>query len=211
MSRQRRLSACIFLVLAGVVFFAFAGFAQVIGADPAACQGELSVCTQHMSTYSWVSLTEGNVAETYSAAQVMSAFGPTLSFDLIYNSYNADGNRAAIDTGVGFGWTHTYNDFLFTQGGNDIFRWGRDGRVTKFTFSNGAYQAAPGYFETLTANNDGSFTITTKHQTKYPLPGRARGNRHPNRLGIDNPIYRLTSITDRNNNVTTLLVTRGAI
>ena len=82
------------LTIAGVLFPATAGFTQIIGADPAACQGELSVCTQHMNTYSWVSLTEGNAAETYSAARVMSAFGPTLMFDLIYNSYNADGNRA---------------------------------------------------------------------------------------------------------------------
>ena len=78
MSRQRHASALMFLI-AGVLFSATVGFAQIIGADPAACQGELSVCTHHMSTYSWVSLTEGNVAETYSAARVMSAFGPTLS------------------------------------------------------------------------------------------------------------------------------------
>ena len=208
MRHQRLTPILMVLTIAGVLFPATAGFTQIIGADPAACQGELSVCTQHMSTYSWVSLTEGNVAETYSAARVMSAFGPTLMFDLIYNSYNADGNRAAIDTGIGFGWTHTYNDFLFTQGGNDVFRWGRDGRVAKFTFSNGTYQAAPGYFETLTANGDGSFTITTKHQTKFRyqiVPGHFASRRS----AIDNPIYRLTSIADRNNNITTLTYSGG--
>ena len=88
-------------------------FAQIIGADPAACRGELSVCTQHLNSYSFVSLTEGNVAETYSTARVTSAFGPTLMFNMIYNSYNADGTRASIDTGMGYGWTHSYNDFLF--------------------------------------------------------------------------------------------------
>ncbi len=208
MSRQRHTSALMFVILVGILFSATAGFAQIIGADPAACMGELSVCTHHMSTYSWVSLTEGNVAETYSVAHAMSAFGPTLSFDLIYNSYNADGNRAQVDAGIGYGWTHTYNDFLFIQG-NDLFRWGPDGRVTKFTHTGDSWQAAPGYFETLTGNEDGSFTITTKHQTSYRYQV-APGNRHPKgRFPANNPIYQLISITDRNNNATTLSYAGG--
>ncbi len=49
---------------------------------------------QRLPTYSFVSLTEGNFAETYSGPVAKSALGPTLGFDLIYNSYNADGTRA---------------------------------------------------------------------------------------------------------------------
>jgi hypothetical protein len=121
--RVRSRSAFLLPIFAFLLFSSPLTAGQVIGADPAACQGGLSVCTQHLAAYSFVSLTEGNVAETYSAARVTSAFGPTLMFDLIYNSYNADGTRASIDTVLGFGWTHTYNDFLFMQG-NDVFRWG---------------------------------------------------------------------------------------
>ncbi len=195
-------SASLLCLIFGALLATLPVRGQVVGADPAACQGGLSVCSQHMSTYSWVSLTEGNAAETYSVANLMSAFGPTISFDLIYNSYNADGNRAAIDTGVGMGWTHTYNDFLFTQGGNDMFRWRGDGRVTKYTFSNGRYQTAPGYFESLQTDGNGSFAIVTKYQTVYryePVVGRRSILGH---TPIDPTIYRLISITDRNHNIT---------
>ncbi len=116
MPRLRLASLPLLFVAAGVFLASPLAFAQKIGADPAACRGGSSVCTQHLPTYSFVSLTEGNVAETFSAARITSAFGPTLLFNLVYNSYNADGTRAASDTGLGFGWTHTYNDFLFTQG-----------------------------------------------------------------------------------------------
>lgn len=149
--------------------------------------------------YSRVSLTEGDFVETYSVVKVKSAFGATLKFDLTYNTYNADGSRASIDSVMGYGWTHTYNDFLFTERG-DMFRMGPDGRITKFGLStNGTYVTTTGYFETLVNNLDGSFTITTKNQTKYryqSIPGTA--------FLVGGPVLRLTSITNRNNQVTTL-------
>lgn len=70
--------------------------------------------TQFQQTFSFVSLSEGNLAEDYAVAPVKSASGATLEFKLIYNSYDADNSRASLDTMVGFGWTHTYNDFLFS-------------------------------------------------------------------------------------------------
>jgi len=90
----------------------------------------------------------------------------TLTFDLTYNSYNADATRTSIDAGMGYGWTHTYNDFLFKQGDN-IFRMGPDGRVIKFSPLDGSYKASRGYFETLVVDSDASFTITAKNQSKY--------------------------------------------
>ena len=66
---------------------------------------------------------------------------------MTYNSYNADGSRAAIDTGMGYGWTHTYDDFLFSQRG-DMFRMDADGRITRFALvGNRVYQTTTGYFE----------------------------------------------------------------
>lgn len=192
------------LVLGALCGSSFASV-QIVGADPAACESASSICTQHLTSYSFVSLTEGNVAETYSAAQVTSAFGPTLTFDLIYNSYNADGTRASTDTGIGYGWTHTYNDYLFTQG-EDIFRWRGNGRVTKYSLVNGSYQATPGYFETLVMNGQTSITITDKYQTQYYYLPIFRPQQDPLVPGRDGSgdLFRLVSITDRNGNVTTL-------
>jgi RHS repeat-associated protein len=212
MSRLRLTSVSLLSLAIGVLLGSPLASGQKIGADPAACLGDSSVCTHHLQTYSFVSLTEGYVAETYSAARVTSAFGPTLMFDLIYNSYNADGTRASVDTGMGYGWTHTYNDFLFTQG-TDIFRFRKDGRVTKFSLVNGSYQATPGYFETLVVDTPGSITITDKYQTKYqyqllasPIVQDSPSLSPSNPFGA---VFRLTSITDRNNNVTSLSYPNG--
>ncbi len=172
-----------------------------------------SVCPpQHLPAYSFtISLTEGNVANEMSVAQVLSSFGATLGFSPIYNSYAADGSRTMFmgpgsqtDIGLGYGWTHMYNDLLFSWHG-DVFRMGPDGRVTHFALQNdGSYKTSTGYFETLVKNNDGSFDLTTKYQTDYhyeSIPGTP--------FQVDGPVLRLTSITDRNNNVTTLTYSSG--
>jgi RHS repeat-associated protein len=172
-----------------------------------------SVCPpQHLPAYSFsISLTEGNVANETSVAQVRSSFGATLGFSPIYNSYAADGSRTMFmgpgsqtDIGLGYGWTHMYNDLLFSWHG-DVFRVGPDGRITRFALqNNGSYLTSPGYFETLVKNNDGSFDLTTKYQTDYhyeSIPDTP--------FLVDGPVLRPTSITDRNNNVTTLTYTDG--
>ena len=154
--------------------------------DPAICRGCSSCCPpQHLSaaSLSFVSLTEGNVADEYSVAQVRSAFGPTLDFSLTYNSYAADGSRtmfmgpgAQTDIGLGYGWTHIFNDLLFSWR-DDMFRMGPDGRITHFALqSDGTYQTSPGYFETLVKNSDGSFDLTTKYQTDI-ITNRSRARR----------------------------------
>jgi YD repeat-containing protein len=56
--------------------------------------------------------------------------------------------------------------FLFSQAGV-MFRYDGDGRVTRYGLGlGGTFTAAPGYFETLTQSS-GTFTITTKDQTRY--------------------------------------------
>jgi hypothetical protein len=83
---------------------------------------------------------EGNLGDTYSVARVRGAFGVTLDFHLIYNSYNADGSRnmypstgCSIDTVMVYDRTDMCNDFLFSQRefGGDMFRFGPDGRITR--------------------------------------------------------------------------------
>ena len=194
----------LFGILVVVIFLPAAAVAERHGGDHDPCEDCPECCDQYYFAYSKVSLTEGDFVENYPVVQSRSAFGPTIDFNLTYNSYNADGSRASIDTVIGYGWTHTYNDFLFTQRG-DMFRMGPDGRITRFALGpNGTFVTTPGYFETLVNNLDGSFTITTKYQTKYryqSIPGTA--------FLVDGPVLRLTSITDRNNNVTTLAYAGG--
>src|SRR5205807_10521163 len=93
---------------------------------------------------------------------------------------------------------------LFSQVGN-MFRVGGDGRVTKYQLGpGGTFTAAPGYFETIVNNLDGSFTITDKYKTATRYVQIAGT---PFMQGT--PVWRLVSITDRNNNVTNLTYSAG--
>ena len=171
--------------------------AKYNGGDNPVCQECLN--RMNSSGNSGVSLTEGNAMESYPVTSLKSGTGPTLTLNLIYNSYNADGSRAAIDSGLGYGWTSSYNDFLFNQRG-DMFRMGPDGRITRFALvGNGVYKTSTGYFETLVQNLDSSFTLTTKFQTVYhyiSVPGTF--------FQVAGPVYRLDTMTDRIGNVTTM-------
>jgi RHS repeat-associated protein len=148
-----------------------------------------------------ISLTEGNLREPLPELAIKVA--RTLDLTLTYNSYDADGSHAQIDTVLGYGWTHSYNRFLFRQGEN-IFYMEPTG-TEKFQLGpGGTYTAATGYFNKLVKNPDGSFTLTTKDQTVYQfaiVPGTP--------FGFGGPLYRLLSITDRNNNTTTLTYAGG--
>lgn len=148
---------------------------------------------------SGVSTTEGNAGEADHVTSLESSTGPTINLDLTYNTYNADASRAQIDTGMGYGWTHTYNDFLFSQRG-DMFRTDADGRITRFALvGNGVYQTTTGYFETMVQNLDGTFTLTDKFKTIYHYITVAG-----TWFQIAGPVFRLDTMTDRDGNVTTM-------
>lgn len=99
--------------------------AKNIGADPPPCSQPPSCkqCTAKAPTCAGsfaggsISYSEGNLSVSSGplVSSLKSAFGPTLSLSLTYNSYNADGSRAQLDTAMGYGWTHSYNIFLFNQ------------------------------------------------------------------------------------------------
>jgi RHS repeat-associated protein len=193
-----------FSLLAQTLFLlVFPGLVQAkyIGADPPyCCQCANRGPCPEVSNGSAISLTEGNQRSRYSVSSIRSAFGSTINFSLVYNSYNADGSRAQIDTVMGYGWTHSYNLFLFNQRGS-MFRMDDQGRVTKYQLgAGGTFTAAPGYFETLVKNPDGSFTLRQKDGTVFHFASI------PNTpFLVGGPVYRVTSITDRNNNTITLL------
>jgi RHS repeat-associated protein len=180
--------------------------AKYIGADPAKCPTcKCAGCNrpslaERSDTSSAISRTEGNLTEWAGISTIKN----TLDLSLTYNSYNADGSRATVDTVVGYGWTHAYNVFLFSQLGS-MFRYDADGRVTRYTLgAGGSFTAATGYFETLVKNPDGSFTLTKKDKTVYIFKSIAG-----TLFLVGGPVWRLTSIVDRNGNTTTLAYTGG--
>jgi RHS repeat-associated protein len=187
--------------------------AKYIGADPPKCPAcsrvaGCAACSrpsvaERSDTSSSVSRTEGNLSEWIGISTIRSAFEATLDLSLIYNSYNADGSRATVDSVMGYGWNHSYNTFLFSQLGS-MFRYGADGRVTRYVLgAGGLYTAATGYFETLVASGS-SFILTQKDQTVYtfgPVPGTT--------FQVGGPVWRLTSMVDRNGNAITFAYSGG--
>lgn len=110
-----------------------------------------------------------------------------------------------VDTMLGYGWTHSYNIFLFSQRGH-MFRMDGDGRVIKYRRQPGGttFSSTPGYFETLIQNPNGTFTLIQKDQTRLTFA------QIPNTpFVVNGPAYRLTSIEDRNHNLTRLDYTNG--
>ena len=199
------------LWLAPLVWFLLlpaAGQAKNIGGDPPTkchtCKCSVSPCSQRSDTSSTLSTTEGNVKERVPVSTTRSSAGETIDLTATYNSNNADGSRASVNTVMGYGWTHSYNIFLFTQFGA-MFRYDGNGRVTKFGLgSGGSYVTSPGYFETLVKNLNGTFTITQKDQTMYNfalIVGTP--------FLVAGPVWRLTSIVDRNGNTTALTYSAG--
>jgi YD repeat-containing protein len=187
--------------------------AKYIGAEPprvSGCGCSCRTCSKPAllvpsNTSSTTSGTEGNGTEAVSVASTRSSASVTVDLSLTNNSYNADGSRATVDTVMGYGWTHSYNIFLFGQLGA-MFRYDGDGRVTRFRLGpGGTFITGTGYFETLVRNPDGSFTLTQKDKTSYTfksIPGT------PFLVG-GSPVWRLTGIVDRNGNTTTLTYTGG--
>jgi RHS repeat-associated protein len=209
MKRQPLLVRCLGILAIGIscLLLPRSAIARDIGAEsPTKCGVCACKCpiAEPSAAGTTISRTEGNLTERVDLLKVMSGAGPTLTFSALYNSYNADGSRVQLDTVMGYGWTHSYNVFLFSQVGS-MFRFDGEGRVTRYQLgAGGTFTAAPGYFETLVKNADGSFTLTQKDQTTYTFE-----------LVLDTPfqvvgpVHRLTTIVDRNGNMTRLSYAGG--
>jgi len=169
------------------------------------CRGSGRTCPDnYVPGGSAVSISEGNLTDSYSVTSLRSAFGSTLNFSFTYNSYNADGSLGNVDTDMGYGWTHSYNIFLFTQR-NQIFMMDDAGRITKYRrVGTNVFKPTAGYFDTLTQNANGTFTLVQKDKAVFNF---ALIPNTPFLVG--GPVYRLTSIADRNNNVILLTYTSG--
>jgi len=192
------------MLLGGAILgLAAPAHAMYIGSDaPDICQTCGAQPTRQPGGTINTSLSEGNIREDYPVVTVKSAYGTALPFGLSYNSYNADGSKVQLDTGLGFGWTHTYNTLLFQQRGQ-MFRLGADGRVTQYYMNysgnGGSYISDTGYFETMTKQPDGSFIVTNKNQSWWRF-----GSVSNTPFLVAGPVYRLLQMGDRNQNTDTM-------
>lgn len=210
-NQKRSLLQKHFWICAALVFLGpELAHATYIGAESPICKTcpACSSClrplnSQPSNTSSSVSDSEGNVIENVPISMLPSNNGPTLDLTLTYNSYNADNSRTTLDTVVGYGWTHSFNPFLFGQLGS-MFRFDGNGRVTRYSLGpGGTFTAATGYFETLTQSGS-TFTLTYKDKTTYtfqPITGTP--------FLVGGQVYRLTQIIDRNGNTTTFSYSSG--
>ena len=106
---------------------------------------------------------------------------------------------------MGYGWTHSYNVFLFNQRGH-MFLMDARGRIERHKLGpGGTFITGPGYFDQLVQTSNTTFTLTTKDKTisTFTLVPST-----PFFVG-GGAVYRLTSIVDRNNNVTILTYVNG--
>jgi len=89
---------------------------------------------------------------------------PGRGIPLIFQrTYNALDNYVGP---LGANWTHSYN-LLLTDGGSSIsIKWG-DGHTENYALNAGLYVPPPGVYNTLVKNQDGTYLVTQKDQTKY--------------------------------------------
>lgn len=124
----------------------------------------------------------------YSHTDLSLAGRTPLVFARAYNSRTATTSPGPL----GYGWTFTYGISLTTalSGSTPIVQVAfGSGRTDLFTQqADGSYAPAPGQFDTLAANADGTYDVTDKDQTVYHFAGSGA----------------LQTISDHNNNVTAL-------
>ena len=157
---------------------------------------------------SFLSYSHGIMGESYPVVSVQSANGAGLDITLHYTSYTADGEKSSLSTVMGFGWSHSYNIFLFQQG-RDIFKMSPAGLVTKYKRAGraGSLSATRGHQQTIVENTDGSIEVRNKNGLTY-LFEKITDN--PLRVSGVEP-WMLTRITDRIGNETKLIYQNGLL
>jgi len=157
---------------------------------------------------SFLSYSHGTMGESYPVVSVQSANGAGLDLTLHYTSYAADGEKASLSTVMGFGWSHSYNIFLFQQS-RDIFKMSPAGLATKYKRAGraGSLSATRGHQQTIVENPDGSIEVRNKDGLTY-LFEKITDN--PLRVSGVEP-WMLTRITDRIGYETKLIYQNGLL
>jgi RHS repeat-associated protein len=206
MKRNATVLYCL-LLLCGLLLFAMSGAvsARYVHANPPCCKSCCCddcgcECQQNRRTPSpkgppvSANATTGQVCM---CVPVFSVGSNSLDLSLFYNSDNADGSRGYIDARLGYGWTHSHNQLLFTQRGHMFLLDGR-GQVTRYQRTGRTtYSAGKGEFQTLERNLDGSFTLIDKDESRRhfeAIPGDT--------LRVSGRVFRLVRSEARNDRVT---------
>lgn len=124
-----------------------------------------------------VTLSTGNFWHTFQDLFVPGR-GVPLSFSHSYNSL-----AAGTDTGLGFGWTHSYGMRLaIAEGAGSVTVVQESGAEVTFALSGNAYTAAPRVQASLTREADGTWTFVRRDREKFLFDsqGRLTGQRDPN-------------------------------
>jgi RHS repeat-associated protein len=148
--------------------------------DPIRPDEELGGCGSTRSTHEQetdypIDTATGNFWHTFTDLNIPGR-GPAFLLERTYNSHVADQDGA-----FGFGWSDNYGQRLERIGDTAILH-GCKGARTRFTLSNGAWQAAPRVLGGLTQEADGSWVFDKAGQETYRFDTAGR----------------LTSIADRN-------------
>jgi len=192
-----------------IVFASLTGVAQAryVGGDPSTppCCADT---TQGIANRSAIDAASGSLTQQVPISHVGSS---SIDLTLAYRSENANGDRLILDSGLGYGWTHGYNVFLFSQG-TSMFRIDGSGHSTRFAFGGGGpgsgstkYVATTGYFETLKRDSSTSFILTNDRDGTMQRFATVSGTA----FAIGGPVYRLISSTDRNGLTTTVTYSGG--
>lgn len=115
-------------------------------------------------------------------------------------SYNSqDGTVGA----VGRGWSHTFNVYLTNIGSTTVSVHYSDGKVLDYinqTGTNTYSSAYPGYYDLLTKNGDGSWSLTKSDQRTYNFDSSGRltaiRDRNSNQLSLDYSGSNLAQVVD---------------
>jgi RHS repeat-associated core domain len=210
----------LFIVISIVSSFTHTAFAEPIGGDETICArccglesedfpSGTKPCTEQFGGAGLISTSLGTMGETQPISNAQAANGAGLGLSLNYVSYNADGEKASLNTVMGYGWSHSYNTLLFSQG-RDLFKMSPSGFVTKYQRSGrtGPLKTASSAQQDIVENGDGSIEITN----------REGGNVYRFEKIANNPIrvagtvpWMLTKITDRNQYSTTLTYAGGLL
>ena len=150
-----------------------------------------SLGTATSSSYSKdpVNLATGNYIYEHTDLRLPGKGFP-FEFSRFYNSKFSDQSGLPL----GFGWTHSYNIRLSTTVSNATVTFG-DSHSETHILSAGQYTAEAGIYDILTNNPGGSFTLTSKDQTRRNF--NAQGQ--------------LTSIVDKNSNTLSLAYTGNTL
>jgi RHS repeat-associated protein len=134
--------------------------------------------------------------------------GKSLLFQRTYNTldnYNGP---------LGANWTHSYNIRLTpAQNGTASIKWS-DGHTEVFIPNGSIYVPQPGVYSTLAKNQDGSFSLTEKDQTRYAFSSTGQllaymdKNGNGTRLAYDGS-GNLIQVTDPGNRSLTFLYDSG--